>query len=158
MIPAAKKGKFEVRYRDGVCELMEGRHLWMDLSEREKKTHSKAIKDAFGNVLIGGLGLGYVVEEMAKKQKVTAITVIEISQDVIDLVAPHIVKSKVQIIKADVFEFLETCDRYDYIYGDVWPSGHDKWNNLKEKFRRLALQKSRHVFLWNGQKTKERKS
>ena len=154
MIPIAKKGNFEVRYRDGVCELMEGRHLWMDLSDREKRTHQKAIDEAFGDVLIGGLGLGYIVEEMAKKPDVTAITVIEVSQDVIDLVAPYISIAKAKIIKADVFKFLKTCDRYDYIYGDVWPSGHPKWDYLKERFRRLALQKSEYVFCWSGEKPK----
>ena len=61
--------------------------------------------NAYGDVLIGGLGIGMIILAIQDKSKVKSITVIEKNQEVIDIIAPQLkFNDKVKIICADVFE------------------------------------------------------
>jgi hypothetical protein len=81
---------------------------------------------ATGKVLINGLGLGWIVEALFKKKEVRIITVIEKSQDVIDLVAQHYKdkcpkNKKLIIIHADALEYKpEKGQRFDAVWHDIW--------------------------------------
>ena len=91
--------------------------------------HRSAISRAQGHCLVNGLGLGLVLQEMAKKPEVTKVTVIEISPDVIKLVGDHYMTmfpSKIEIIQADAFEYQPPKG---VRYGCVW---HDVWENMCE--------------------------
>ena len=55
----------------------------------EIRDHYEIIHRAEGHVLLAGLGLGVVLQEIANKKEVKKITVIEKSEDVIKLVADH---------------------------------------------------------------------
>lgn len=123
MIPQNTIGEYSITHEEGLCVLRKSGFIWMLDSEAEKATHQFAIDACDGVVLVGGLGLGYIVEQLAVKESVTDIIVIESSQEVIDLVWPHIdTKGKGQIIKADLFEYLNTFDgNIDYMYLDIHP-------------------------------------
>lgn len=77
-----------------------------------------------GSVLINGLGLGLVVEALCQKPEVTDVTVIEISQDVINLVASHYLQKygdKLTIIHADALTWKPPKGkRYDVVWNDIW--------------------------------------
>lgn len=76
---------------------------------------------AQGNVLINGLGLGCVIKALLDKDKITKITVIEQSEDVIKLVAPHFTDNRVEIINADAFTYEPPKGiKYDYVWHDIW--------------------------------------
>lgn len=79
------------------------------------------VRQAKGHVLINGLGLGVVVNMLLAKEEVTKITVIEISKDVIDLVAPHITDPRFEVIHADCFEYRPPRgQKYDSAWHDIW--------------------------------------
>lgn len=79
------------------------------------------LRKASGSVLINGLGLGTTVKMLLEKDDVTDITVVEISPDVIKLVAPSYLDKRVTIINADALEYKpEKGKRYDYVWHDIW--------------------------------------
>lgn len=96
----------------------------MSDSTKEMEEMSEFVKIAHGDVLIAGLGLGLVIDKI--KHKVDSITIIENSQDVIDLVpVPY------KIIKESINTY--TPDRiYDCIWIDVWENNWHELDHLKE--------------------------
>ena len=61
----------------------------MQDSEGEYREHQWLWDKATGHVLIGGLGIGMVNVALLTNPNVTSVTIIENSQDVINLVWPH---------------------------------------------------------------------
>jgi hypothetical protein len=98
--------------------------LVMSDTPDEIRDHLYAMHKATGNVLVNGLGLGMVVQGMARKDVVTHLTVIEINEDVIKLVWPYYKKrfgKKVECICADAFAWKPPKGvRYDYVWHDIW--------------------------------------
>ncbi len=81
-----------------------------------------------GQVLMSGLGLGLVFESILRppEGRVQQITVLEASEDVIQLVAGHMRKryaDRLQIIHADAFTWQPPKDaRYSVVWHDIWPN------------------------------------
>ena len=77
-----------------------------------------------GDVIIGGLGLGLAVEVALANPKVKHVTVVEISPDVMSLVAEHLLKKhgdRLTIIEGDIMEFKpERGTKYDFAWFDIW--------------------------------------
>ena len=75
------------------------------------------------------------------KPEVTHITQIEKSADLVKLVGPHFQHPKLEIVTADIWEWLpKRGTRFDVIYFDIWPdfnTDHLKeMTTLQKKFRR----------------------
>lgn len=72
--------------------------------------------------LINGLGLGVVLSAILKKDTVTEVTVIEKSEDVINLVAPaFLLDKRVEIIHQDAFKYMPPKgETYDFVWHDIW--------------------------------------
>jgi len=89
---------------------------------------------ATGTVLINGLGLGVAANAALLNPAVKHVTVVEISQDVIDLVADHLLRKysdKIMVVHADCFEWKPPkCKRYNCVWHDVWDN--ICFDNLKE--------------------------
>lgn len=120
--------------------------LMMSDTPMEQSTNSEFIQNAHGDVLIGGLGIGLVLENLKGKVasgEVTSITIYEINKDVIDLVAPVYSDLPISFRNADILAYKPMKDeQYDTIYFDIWPtiSGdnmkdirllHNRWKNHK---------------------------
>ena len=75
-----------------------------------------------GHVLINGLGLGSFLKGILSLSNLKSVTVIEVSEDVIKLVAPAYKKdSRVQILHANAFEFKPPKGkRYSVVWHDIW--------------------------------------
>ena len=72
----------------------------------EKRTNSSFCANAYGDVLVGGLGIGMILMAIHDNEAVKSITVLEKHQEVIDMIAPQLpLNDKVKIICADVFEW-----------------------------------------------------
>jgi hypothetical protein len=73
---------------------------------------------AYGDVLLSGLGFGILPLWLCDKPEVTSVTVIEISQDIIDLfVLSNSMPDKMNIINQDILNFT-TEKKYDCIFLD----------------------------------------
>ncbi len=114
----------------------------------ERRDMWDPVRRARGQVLINGLGLGLVAGCCLEKPEVDSVVVIEISQDVIDLVAPHYYKrydrARLEIIRADALTYQPPKgDEYDVVWHDIWPdicSDHlPQMHTLHRKYGRRTL-------------------
>lgn len=105
--------------------LYRGRSVIMSDTPDEIHDHLRFIWRARGRVLIAGLGLGMVLQAVARKPDVAHITVIEQSEDVIKLVYDHWrAKSwgrKFEVVHADVMRWQPPrTARWDSAWFDIW--------------------------------------
>lgn len=130
MIPVATKGEYRVTHEGDNCVLLRCRpnNTETIMTTLEARKQKDIIAKCKGKVLTVGLGLGYFVEAMEDKEDVESVTVIERSQEVIDLVWPHVRHSKTKLVCADIWEY-EVGD-FDCAYIDIWTV-----QNLKETER-----------------------
>lgn len=106
------------------------RHDWrgviMSDTPAEIRDMRHAIHRAKGRVLVNGLGLGVYVMAVANKEEVDHVDVVEIEQDVIDLVGPHLnakFGERVSITRADAHAHSwPEGTRWDYAWHDIWDS------------------------------------
>jgi len=76
---------------------------------------------ARGSVLINGLGLGIAAKMALAKPEVTDVTVIELSSDVIALVAPHLACDRLTVVNACAYGWKpERGRRWDTVWHDIW--------------------------------------
>ena len=113
--------------------LTEGNNIWMSLNPNEIETMKPYINKARGNVLVLGLGMGYVPFMLSLKNCISKIIIIEKDQNIIDLfdefIYPHFPnKEKIEIIKGDAIEYVSKNQKqgtYDYIFADLWHDPED---------------------------------
>ena len=137
-ISEGRVGSFEIKkmnntseYTDGYMYRKKGRinfdvlelhgpdKIWMRISPIEIESSYMFIKYAKGKVGVVGLGLGYVVQELSKKNDVDEIVVYEKEKDVIDLYKSNFEENnKIKIINKDAFE--AESEEFDYFYVDIY--------------------------------------
>ena len=113
---------------------------WMTITPNEIYTMRKHIQDAHGKVLTLGLGMGYYAFMVSEKSSVESVTVIESSQEIIDLFNEYILpqfpnKQKITIINGDAFDYMENLEdgKYDICFADIWDGVFDNIPYLKLK-------------------------
>jgi spermidine synthase len=114
----------------------------------EQRTNYAFMREARGDVLVGGLGLGMVLVPLLPLPEIASITVIEKSHDVIALVETHVrayvgknVAGKLRVVEGDVHDdWGEVLGQYDTIYLDIWPGmstdNLSEIAKLKRKYRK----------------------
>jgi len=119
--------------------------LWMSDTQMERATNHDIVRQARGDVLIIGLGLGMVPYALCRKPEVTSVTVLELEPEVIALVAPHVTHKKLRVICADGRQPPLRGRLFDTIYLDIWTNiSSDNWKDMKpllalyRKFRRAG--------------------
>ena len=110
--------------------LTQGNNIWMSLNPNEIETMKPFIKRGKGNILVLGLGMGYVPFMLSLKEEVKSITIVEKDQEIIDLfnslIWPHFKnKEKIKIIKDDAIAYTKKNQNYDYIFADLWHEPED---------------------------------
>lgn len=105
-----------------ITKLLLNGKLWMSNSPSEIEDMKRLSCDATGNVLVAGLGMGMLINLLDKNENVTSITVVELNQDVIDFVSPHLNNKKVQTyVNADIKEYLKNeRPEFDFYIYDIW--------------------------------------
>ncbi len=93
----------------------------MSNTQMELRTNSAIMHRAKGHVLINGLGLGVVLAHILSKPEVESVTVIEKSEDVIKLTAPHFKDKRLTVIHADAYDYKpEPKKRFAAVWHDIW--------------------------------------
>jgi hypothetical protein len=133
-----------------LCHKVRG--VVMSDTPAEMRDHSYAVYKATGSVLINGLGIGMVLKNILAKPDVTDVTVIELEQDVIDLVAHHYQDPRLTIICADAYEWKPPKGkRYNMVWHDIWDAICSDNLKLMEKLHR----KYGRICDWQGSWGKE---
>lgn len=130
----------------GYVKLFVDGCLMMSDTDMEKSTNRDFIKNAHGDVMIAGLGIGLILHNLEQKVKtgeVTSITVYEKYQDVIDLIAPYYQHLPITIKCEDILEYKPPKgETYDTIYFDIWPSiSTDNLDDIKMLHNRWKFRK-----------------
>lgn len=98
-------------------------------------------------VLINGLGLGVVVQALLNDESIIHIDVVENSEDVIKLIAPHYQDSRIHIHHADAFDVQWPSNtRWSTAWHDIWDNITS--TNLSEMAR--LTRKYEHCCDWQG--------
>lgn len=102
------------------------------MSDLYEEWHSQrdAMREAVergGDILITGLGLGMIVDTILRcESAIRSVTVLDSSQEVIDLVAPHLESkgsARLMIQLADAFTWVPPAGaHFDMIWHDIWPN------------------------------------
>lgn len=104
----------------------------MSDTDFERVTNRDILRDAQGHVLVGGLGIGMLPYHLCKKKSIKSVIVLELRQEVIELVAPHIKHRKLNVVQGDVMHPpLLPRQQFDYVYLDIWPQVGVEWDELK---------------------------
>ncbi len=132
-------GGDRMMYPGDYMQLKINGQLVMSDTPYERLTNRDLVGKAFGDVLIGGLGIGMILVPLINNPAVTSVTVIECNQDVVDLVAPQLpLTDEVSIICADINTWEPPPNRkYTTIYFDIWPTiCSDNYEEMKALHRR----------------------
>jgi len=118
----------------------------------ELNDHLHFLYRASGDILVNGLGLGFIVEGLMSNPDVTRVTVIEISPEVIQLVGKHLenkYNGRLSIINADALKWsLPKNKVYDFAWHDIWPEiCGDNYEDMKKLHRKYA-KKAKHQDSW----------
>ncbi len=110
--------------------LLEKNKVWMSITPHEINTMQKSIDEAFGDVLVYGLGLGYYPFMCSLKKDVNKIVIIEKDKHVIDIFKNNILpffkfKEKIIIIQEDAFKFAKKQEKFNYAFVDLWHDASD---------------------------------
>lgn len=117
-----------------------GEITWMSPTLAEQNTIDPFInKNAKGNILTFGLGIGYFIYMASLKEEVESITIVEYSQEVIDMFTEVILpqfetKKEIKIIKGNAFEYFNKnfLDKFDYIFVDIWENNEDGFEIIQK--------------------------
>lgn len=103
----------------GYPELYENKTKWMGVTAEEIGGCFEASKRANGKVGVVGLGLGYFVQEILCKVKVSEIVVYEKSPEVIEIYKEMFGDNeKLRIVQGD--GFLAASEDFDYFFVDIY--------------------------------------
>ena len=111
----------DVPLGESYTRLMRNGTLVMSDTSAECRDHLEALYRATGNCLINGLGIGMILKNILLKPEVTDVTIVEISQDLIDLVSPHYTDPRVKYVCCDAFLYKpEKGKRFQMVWHDIW--------------------------------------
>ena len=127
------------------CRLRVGEALMTSDCGGERWSALDIVREAHGKVLIAGLGIGMILCRILPKPEVEEVTVVEISQDIIDLVEKPLREylgkdaDKLEVVLQDIYEF-KPEHKYNTIFFDIWGdySGdtYEDTKKLHRKFQR----------------------
>lgn len=122
----------------------------MSDTDMERRTNRAAIQLAYGDVLIGGLGIGMITLPICRRDRVSSVTVIEKNPHVIALVEQPLRAAlgadarKLVIREGDIHKWrpAKKGRQFDLIYFDIWlnlcTDQVDEMKALHAFFRRYA--------------------
>lgn len=136
--------------------LSRGSCVWMSHTPMEYFSLRGGVRAAKGRVIVGGLGLGYQLREIAKKKNVASVVVYEHSAALVDWYGRRIcqeiseeTKKPVEIRVEDAYALnLSECDSVVF---DIWQSYREarsdpKWRLLRE----TALAEGTRIWGWGA--------
>ena len=116
----AMKGR-DMPANEEFTRLMRGGTLVMSDTPAEMRDHYSAVLKARGSCLVNGLGIGMLLKAILKKPEVSDVTVVELSQEVLDMVSPHYQDPRVAFVHADAMAYKPPPGkRYQMVWHDIW--------------------------------------
>lgn len=135
-----------IEFRDGEWQ------YWMTDNPSDVFSMESYGRQASGKVLVGGLGLALLPNELAKNDSVESVTIVEKNEDVINLSGRYVPEG-MEVVHSDLWDFIEKDNTdWDYIIIDVWATDDKdeynrllkeevtpKWQMLKKKYPNTSI-------------------
>lgn len=132
--------------------------VMMSNTQMEYRTNIDFVNAAKGDVFIAGLGIGMLFGPLFANPHVTSITVVEIEQDVINMVAPHYLKMaelprapRLSIHHNDAMNYVPD-HAFDAIMLDIWPTAspdnHVQMDDMKRYYGQF-LRPGGYIECWS---------
>lgn len=119
-------------------------------TNREIREMYSAYDLAYGDVLLSGLGFGILPLWIASKPEVKSVTVVEFSQDIIDIfLQSNTLPDNVNIICSDI-KLYKTNDKYDCVILDHYPDlmPDSELDLVFEETKYIASNIPNHDLMW----------
>ncbi len=122
-----------------------GSGVMMSDTPMERNTNEGFLREANGDVIVFGLGLGLIIIPLLSDPTIKSITVIELYQDLIDMVSPILKpldkESRLTIIQGNAFTYKPKKEiKFDTIYFDIWQDicadDYEEHKKLMRMFRK----------------------
>lgn len=125
---------------------------WMSVTPMEVLTMRRGIQLAKDTVVIGGLGLGYLLRKVCEKKSVKRVIVVESAQWILDWIGPRLRELHPQIaekttdwICGDVYDYVGKFGTEARHLLDIW----QKYGGCDGKFSQLKRSKTvKHLWGW----------
>jgi hypothetical protein len=104
-------GNYKVIKKNGVYSLFKDNYLIMDSSNGEIKKRKCLSGISYGNVVVGGLGLGYTILLLRKNPRVENIICVEIDRVLLKTVAP--IYPEASFVYGDIFRYIKKQSNFD---------------------------------------------
>lgn len=147
-----------LRFKSNGPDARSGWDVWMSLTPNEIWSQRSGIQQATGHVVMGGLGMGWLMRQIAKKKTVTKITVVEKDKRILDWYGRKICKNTPKVDKVICADIYDVAKKFDFkktkFLIDIWPS--DSGAEFDPQLKKLREDGAR-VWAW-GQPNAPRKS
>jgi hypothetical protein len=128
--------------------------VWMGVTPMEVLTQRQGVRRSKGHVLLGGLGLGWMLWKIAAKKTVKKITVVEISQELLDWYGTELCElvaretgTEIEVICDDVLKHMgEHGGDVRHII-DIWPD-YPTYTHYLSKEWQEAIRRVDHFWGW----------
>ena len=172
--PGGWKSSDRMRQGERFVGLYSSSGVWMSNTPAEERScRIRHLEKTDRNILIGGLGIGFVIKQIQEYfeylgEDPEKITVVEINKDIIDLVGPTYTNNLpwLEIINDDIFEYGKNAKLirkkyYDKAYIDVWgcisTDDLEAMTKVKKSLRPVMKPGSGRVKCWNEEFLKSQK-
>lgn len=122
---------------------------WMTLDLKTNKQIKEFYSQydmAYGNVMLTGFGFGILASWLASKPSVESVTVVEISEDIVQaFLKNNKISDKIKIMIEDASKYKDT-KRYDCLFLDHYETQNDFW--FIRDVKRLANNIPNHNLFW----------
>lgn len=131
-----------------------GTYTWMSLTPMEFLTLRKGVQAAHDAVMIGGLGLGWLLGRVCAKESVRRVRVVDLSRELIDWFRPAIERAypavldkNVEWVSDDAWNHLDCFGENTCNLMDIWPDYGDARGD--PNLRRIRQGRApRHLWCW----------
>jgi hypothetical protein len=131
-------------------------HIWMSTSRLERESHAIHLKQAQGNVVVCGVGMGLYLFNIAAKPQVEQVVAVDLDWAVVDLVRnatgfdswPG--RDKIRFVHRNALDLTPAdigLGQVDYLYVDIWPELGDPMA-LSQTQAIQSVVKARSVGWW----------
>jgi hypothetical protein len=128
-----------------------GGTVWMSVTPAEMISQRSGIRRAKGKVLVGGLGLGWFLEQVCNRDDVDEVVVVERSQELLDWYGYRLCRNhdKVrEVICDDVYAVVDRFPEHQLLL-DIWPTyGGDKGAHGDGRLAALRKTAGDRVWAW----------
>jgi hypothetical protein len=129
-------------------------NVWMSVTPMEVLSQRPAVRGARGHVLIGGLGLGWLLRKVAAKRCVSKITLVEISEDLLQWYGYRLCEEITQstgtpitVICDDVTDHIGSHGNDVRYLVDIWCDYGTDFHDLSQRMRRNIC-KAQYFWGW----------